>query len=247
VSLLFVFIELPESPRLIHATYPTKMRQYKILAQILLMLSVTGFALAAPVAVRDHEVRVSVANAAKGGPYANNPPSELGLRGFLNPPLGPGSSVPMSTSTHDAPPQIGSSLDRSPSFSSWLPPPESQSGSASSWSSGSGWQSVSTTDESNSMDQSSQNKKEQELASTAESRPPSAGQIGHPPPPAPKPGLSTKRPLPPGAESLNAVKKAAGILMGMSRQGFRPRAYGSGAVDAAKGELVGTIDTRANL
>jgi hypothetical protein len=67
VSLLFDFIERSESPRLIDVTYPTKMRWYKILARILLMLSVIDFALAAPVVIQEHEVRVNVVDAAKDG------------------------------------------------------------------------------------------------------------------------------------------------------------------------------------
>jgi hypothetical protein len=66
-SLLFNFIEHSESPHSVDVTYPTKMRWYKTLARVLLMLSVIDFALAAPVAVREHEVRVSVVDAAKDG------------------------------------------------------------------------------------------------------------------------------------------------------------------------------------
>jgi hypothetical protein len=43
------------------------MRWYKILARIFLLLSVIDFALAAPVVLQEHEVRVSVVDAAKGG------------------------------------------------------------------------------------------------------------------------------------------------------------------------------------
>jgi hypothetical protein len=64
VSLLFDLIERSESPRLIDVAYPTKMRWYKILVQILLIPSVIDFALAAPVVVQEHEVRVSVVGAA---------------------------------------------------------------------------------------------------------------------------------------------------------------------------------------
>jgi hypothetical protein len=71
----------------------------------------------------------------------------------------------------------------------------------------------------------------QSWSSTGESHSPSLGEIDQPPPGA---KLSDE----------DGVKKAAMILMAMSRQGFRPRTYGSGAVDAAKGELLGTIDTR---
>ncbi len=177
-------------------------------------------------------------------PYANNPPSP-------SPAPGPGSTSPLPTShssvvstpTHDTPPpdgspQIASSPDRSPSFSSWLPA-DSHSDSMSSWSSGWSWSSLSSPDENNpsSPDQ----------LSTDESHPSSPGRIDHPPPAPPsKPRLSTRPRLLPGAELSDeeSVKKAAMILIAMSRQGFRPRTYGSGAVDAAKGELLGTIDTR---
>jgi hypothetical protein len=43
------------------------MRWYQTLARVLLMLSVIDFALAAPVAVQEHEVRVSVVDAAMDG------------------------------------------------------------------------------------------------------------------------------------------------------------------------------------
>ena len=66
VSLLFFdFIERPGSPRLIDATYPSKMRWYKILARILLMFSIIDFALAAPVVVQERGVRVSVVDPVK--------------------------------------------------------------------------------------------------------------------------------------------------------------------------------------
>jgi hypothetical protein len=48
-------------------TYSAKMRWYKIFVRIVLMLSVIDFALAAPVAVQKHEVRVSVVDAAMDG------------------------------------------------------------------------------------------------------------------------------------------------------------------------------------
>ena len=55
VSLQFRFIERFESLRLIYATYPAKMRRYKVLARIFLMLSVIDLALTAPVVVQEHE------------------------------------------------------------------------------------------------------------------------------------------------------------------------------------------------
>jgi hypothetical protein len=251
------------------------MQQYKILAQVLLMLSIIDFALAAPVVIQDHEVRVSAANTARDGPYTNNPLSGLGLvarwvtergTGFLS--SSPGSES-MSTPAHGAPPAgvspqigpspgwspsppFGSSLPPdlpSPSFGSWLPP-DSHSGSESSWpsesgswSSGSGFESVSQQSGSVGGLHPGQHRTSnpQDLLSTAESRPPSLGQIGHPPPPPSEPGLSitppTRPPLPPGVEEVN---KAAKVLMAISKQGLRPRTYGSGAADAAKEELVGT-------
>ena len=215
------------------------MPQYKILAQVLLMLSVIDFALAAPVVSQGHEVRVSAANTAKDGPYTNNPLSGLGLRGFLSP--SPGSQS-MSTLTHNTPPtdvspQIEPPPDRSPSpsFTSWLPP-DSHTGSES-WSSGSAWESVSEHSLGGSNSDQHHTSKPQDLLSTAESRPPSLGQMGRPPPPHSQPGLSTRPQIPPATDD---VKDAARILMAMSKQGFRPRTYGSGAVDAAKEELVGT-------
>jgi hypothetical protein len=114
VSLLFDFIERSESPRLINVM---KMQSYKLLARILLILSVINFALATPVVVQEHEP----ANAADqtnappiprssdagnwynlrsrtdsiGSPEpsnpANNPPS-------LSPPPGPGSTPSSPTS-----------------------------------------------------------------------------------------------------------------------------------------------------
>jgi hypothetical protein len=177
-------------------------------------------------------------------PYANNPPNP-------SPAPGPGSTSPpptshssvVSTLTHDTPPpdgslQIASSPDRSPSFGSWLPA-DSHSGSASSWSSGSEWESWSSSDE--------HNPSSPDQLSTGESHPPRPGRIDHPPPAPPsKPELS-KRPRPPPAAELSdegSVKKAATMFIAMSKQGFRPRTYGSGAVGAAKGELLGTVDTR---
>ncbi len=73
MSLQFHFIERSdsESPRLIDVTYPAKMRQYKLLARILLMLSVIDFARTAPVVVQEHEVGVSVMDAAIDGTAAS--------------------------------------------------------------------------------------------------------------------------------------------------------------------------------
>jgi hypothetical protein len=228
------------------------MRRYKILARILLMFSVIDFALAAPVAVQKHEVRVSMVDTVKDGtatsplrrdlsdknaadrtnalppiprssdsghwreqePRQYNPrprtdsndspePSNPAPPNNNNPlrpsppdsrPLRPGPSHDdldgskslselMSTPTHDTPPpdgspQIASSPDRSPSFSSWLQA-DSHSGSTSSWSSGESWESWSSG------------------STTEESYPPSPGQIDHPPPASPpEPGPST-RPRPP--------------------------------------------------
>jgi hypothetical protein len=212
------------------------MPQYKILAQVLLMLSVINFALAAPVVSQDHEVRVSAANTANDGPYTNNPLSGLGLRGFLSSPRG---AEPMSTATHNTPPADVSphiepppdSPPSSPSFDSWLPPDSHTTSPESSWtwSSGSGFESASDSEHSDSLGGSSPYQhhpsKLQDLASTAESLPPS-------PPPPSRPGLSGRPPLPPSAIEMN---KAARILTAM-RQGLRPRTYDSGAVDAAKGE-----------
>jgi hypothetical protein len=65
VSILFDSIERS-------ATYPAKMQWYKKLAQILLLLSVIDFALAAPVVAQEHEMRVSVVDAAIDG--TNAPP-----------------------------------------------------------------------------------------------------------------------------------------------------------------------------
>jgi hypothetical protein len=82
--------------------------------------------------------------------------------------------------------------------------------------------------------------------STDESHPLSSGRIEHPPPAPPsEPGPST-RPHPPQSAELSdeeIAENAARILVAMSRQGFRPRTYGSGFMDAAKGKLPGTIDT----
>ena len=217
--------------------------RYKILTHVLLMLSVIDFALTAPVVSQDHEVRVSVANTAKDSPRTNNPLSGLGLRGFLSP--SPGSQS-MSTLTHNTPPtdvspQIEPPPDRSPSpsFTSWLQA-DPHSGSESSWSSGPSFESLSGQSDSWGEPNPDlyQPSNPQNLLSTAESRPPSQGQgqMGRPPPPPSEPGPSTKPQLPPAEDE---VKDAAGILMAMSRHGFRPRTYGSGAVDAAKGELVG--------
>ena len=64
MSILFHSIERSdESHRLIDVTYLTKMRWYKILAQIFLMLSIIDFALTAPVVVQKH----SGVDAAKDG------------------------------------------------------------------------------------------------------------------------------------------------------------------------------------
>jgi len=84
VSLLFDFIEPSESPRLFDTTYPMKMRWYKILAQILLMLPVIDFALAAPVVVQEHEVRVSVVDAAKDGTAPLPPQRDLSYKRLAN-------------------------------------------------------------------------------------------------------------------------------------------------------------------
>jgi hypothetical protein len=295
------------------------------------MLSVIDFALAAPVVVREHEVRVSVVDAAKGGtatsplrrdpsdkwlanaadrtnaptiprssesvhwreqeprqynptpqkdsnvsPEPSNParPIDPYTSNLLSrsPPAGPGSTSPSPTPTHDTPapdgsPQIASSQDRSPSFGSWLPAdshsalspgssgsswPSGSSGSSSwpSGSSGSSWPSDSTTEVSHpsSLDRSSPDKNNpssSDLLSTGESHPPSPGQIDHPlPAPPSEPGPSTRPHYPPGAESSDELKMAAMILVALSKQGFRPRTYSSGAVDAAKGEWPGTIDTK---
>lgn len=52
--------------RLIHVTYPTKMRQYLIISWIYFILSVINFALAAPLVIRERpEVRVDVVGVAK--------------------------------------------------------------------------------------------------------------------------------------------------------------------------------------
>jgi hypothetical protein len=59
-----ISFERSESPRLFDATYPMKMRWYKIL---LLILSVIDFALAAPVVVQEHELRFSVVDTANDG------------------------------------------------------------------------------------------------------------------------------------------------------------------------------------
>jgi hypothetical protein len=59
-----ISFERSESPRLFDVTYPMKMRSYKIL---LLILSVIDFALAAPMVVQEHEVRVSAVDAANDG------------------------------------------------------------------------------------------------------------------------------------------------------------------------------------
>jgi hypothetical protein len=147
-------------------------------------------------------------------------PSHAGSDGFKS------LSGLMSTLTHDTPPpdgspQIASSPDRSPSFSSWLQA-DSHSGSTSSWESGESWESW----DSDSM--------------TEESHPPSQGQTDHPPPAPPsETGLSTRPRPQAGAESSDeeSMRNAAAILMAMSRQGFRPRTYGSGAVGTAKGKL----------
>ena len=218
--------------------------RYKILIHVLLMLSVIDFALTAPVVSQDHEVRVSVANTVKHGPHTNNPLSGLGLRGFLGPSP---SSESTSTPTHNTPadvspsPQIEPPPDRSssPSFTSWLQA-DPHSGSEGSWSLGSSFESLSGQSDSWGEPNPDlyQPSNPQNLLSTAESRPPSQGQeqMDRPPPPPSEPGPSTKPQLPPAEDD---VKDAAGILMAMSRHGFRPRTYGSGAVDAAKGELVG--------
>lgn len=257
------------------------MRWYKTLAQILLILSVIDFALAAPVVVQEHEARVSVVDVAKDGtatsplrrdpaadrtnarpipreqeprqhnkrmpppgstpPPESTPPPPISQATYkpdpLNPPSPysntdsnvspyqgqgptdrPGPSYDGFQSTHitplDGSPRIASSPGGSPSFGSWLPK-DAHSSSSSSWSAGSGWESWSSSEE---------------------SHPPSPGEVNQPPP-AP---LSTRPHPPPGAElsGEDSVKKAAMILMAMSRQGFRPRTYGSGAVDAAKEELL---------
>ena len=134
----------------------------------------------------------------------------------------------MSTPTHDTPPDVPPiSGDRSPSFNSWLPAQEdSHSSSTSSWpSGGSAWGSLSSdsTDE-------------------IDSHTPSPGQIAHPlPAPPSEPGPST-RPRPPPVAELSdeeIARKAAWTLVAMSRQGFRPRTYASGAVDAAEAEVAG--------
>jgi hypothetical protein len=50
---------------MIHVTHPTKMRRYKIVACIILLLSVSNFVLAAPIAVQ--EVCEACADAVDGG------------------------------------------------------------------------------------------------------------------------------------------------------------------------------------
>jgi hypothetical protein len=239
------------------------MRWYKILARILLMLSVIDFTLAAPVVVQEHEVRISVDTAKDGTATLplRRDPSDKWLANAADPTNAPRSSdsghwrgqepkqhnprrrryfndaAPPKDPSPDGSPQIASSPDRSPSFGSWLPADSHSGSTGSSWSAGESWESVSTTEESHpsSPDQ----------LSTGESHPPSPGQINHPPPAPPsEPGLSTRPHPTPGAEFSDEEKNVATILIDISRQGFRPRTYGSSAVDAAKGELLGTIDTR---
>ena len=241
-------IEHSESPRLIDTTYPTIMQWYKILARVLLLFSVLDFALAAPVvaSVREHEVRVRMVDAAKdgladAGDWINAPGSFSGhwreheprQHDPTDPTDSPGPSNPApAVDPHAPPPDISpkvlpeSSLEKPPSFNSWLPA-KSQSGSNSySWSSGgSGWQSFSSNNPGS---------PDPDELSTAESRPPSMDQpeIGHPPqaPPS-EPELSTKLHPPSIAEFPDYVKDAARILM----EGFKPRTYSS-AVDAAERE-----------
>ncbi|KAI0272008.1 hypothetical protein BGY98DRAFT_180141 [Russula aff. rugulosa BPL654] len=68
--------------RLIHVTHPTRMRQYFIVSQIHLILSVINFALAAPLVIREkHEVRVDVVDAAKDGTAASQVLTRWGPRG----------------------------------------------------------------------------------------------------------------------------------------------------------------------
>ena len=251
MSPLFDFIERSESTRLIDTTtYPTIMQWYKILARILLLFSVLDFALAAPVVagVREHEVRVSVMDAAKDG-LANaadriNVPrsSDSGHWREHEPrnhdqidspgPSNPAPAIDSSAPPSDISPKIapGSSPDKDLSFNSWLPA-KSQSGSDSWGSGGSGWKSGS----SNSL-----GSPDPDEESTAESRPPSTEQhkIGQPPqapPSEPAPELSTNLHPLSIAEFPDYVRHAAMILMKGS-EGFRPRTYNAGAMDAAQGE-----------
>ena len=75
------------------------MQWYRILARILLMLSVIDFALAAPVLVQEHEVRVSVVDAAKDG-IATSPlrwnPSDKWLANAADRTIAPPVPIPRS-------------------------------------------------------------------------------------------------------------------------------------------------------
>jgi len=157
-----------------------------------------------------------------------------------------------STPTHDTPlpdgsPQIASSPDRSPSFNSWLPA-GSHSSPSSSWTSDS-WlsdsDSASEETHSGSLDRPSPDRNNPSLLSSGESYPPSPGQIDRPPPSLlSEPGGPSIRLRPPPSAESSEVMNAAAVLIAMSMRRFRPRTYGSGAVDAARGELLGTIDSR---
>ena len=237
--LLFDSIGRFESPRLIDITYPTIMQWYKILARILLLFSVLDFALAAPVVVQEHEVvdlakdglanaadRINVPRTLNSGHWREHEPRQHNPR--------------PRTGSDDSPEP--SSPENSLSFNSWMPDPHSPSGSSDSWGSGgSGWESLSSSDPG-----LPDSRIPGEL-STFEFHPPSTEQpeIGPPPAPPSEPELSTKS-QPPIAQPSNEEsvaristaipsdeENAARILMDMSRQGFKPRTYGSGAVVAA--------------
>ena len=81
------------------------------------------------------------------------------------------------------------------------------------------------------------------LADDIPSHPPIPEQIDHPLPAPPSEPEPSTRPRPPPVAELSdeeIARKAAWTLVTMSRQGFRPRAYTPGVVDAAKAEVAGS-------